>query len=80
MHSFVCLKDGGLVRKARNTMKAAAEGKKVSKKRLQETQDFLLELLEEINAKRPKTPVRRGGNADGTRTRSQLAADIAESR
>ena len=74
--NFACLEDTNRVQKAKQTLEDAVAGKKVSKNRLKAAQDFLLELLEEISAKRPRTPVRCGGNI----TRSQLAADIADSR
>ncbi|MEK7515788.1 MAG: hypothetical protein AAB555_02570 [Patescibacteria group bacterium] len=74
--NFACLEDTNRVQKAKQTLEDAVAGKKVSEKRLKAAQDFLLELLEELNAKRSRTPVRCGGNV----TRSQLAVDIADSR
>ncbi|MEK7554228.1 MAG: hypothetical protein AAB517_02575 [Patescibacteria group bacterium] len=76
MTNFACFEDTNRVQKAKQTMEDAVAGKKVSKERLKVAQDFLFELLQEINAKRPRTPVRCGGNM----ARSQLAADIADSR
>ena len=74
--NFACLEDTNRVQKVKQILEDAVAGKKVSKERLKVAQDFLLELLEELNAKRPRTPVRCGGNV----VRSQLAADIADSR
>ena len=60
-HSLVCLGDSARVEEVKRTLQDAVEGKNVPKDRLEAAQDFLLELLKEVNAQRPSAPVRCGG-------------------
>jgi len=50
------------VQTAIKTLEDVIVGKMVSKQRLDATKSFLVDLLEEINSKRPQPPIRCGGN------------------
>ena len=60
---FVVFQDRARVDATIKTLDDAIVGREVPAERLEAAQEFLLDFLEEINARRPHRPIVCGGNA-----------------